>query len=59
MSVDIVNLIESNPLTKLNGNYQSKLVERVQKTFNNYEQQLFVASFYCYLNYDYKKKFCH
>jgi len=57
MSVDIVNLIESNPLTKLNGNYQSKLVERVQKTFNNYEQQLFVASFYCYLNYDYKKDF--
>jgi len=57
MSVDIVNLIESNPITKLNGNYQSKLVEKVQKTFNNYEQQLFLASFYCYLNYDYKNDF--
>ena len=31
MSVDIVNLIESNPITKLNGNYQSKLIEKVQK----------------------------
>jgi len=52
MSVDIVNLIESNPITKLNGNYQSKLVEKVQKNFNNYEQQMFLASFYCYLNYN-------
>jgi len=57
MSVDIVNLIESNPITKLNGNYQSKLVEKVKKTFNNYEQQMFLASFYCYLNYDYKNDF--
>lgn len=57
MSVDIVNLIESNPITKLNGNYQSKLVEKVQKTFNNYEQQMFVASFYCYLKHDNKNDF--
>jgi len=57
MSVDIVNLIESNPITKLNGNYQSKLVEKVQKTFNNYEQQMFVASFYCYLKHDSKNDF--
>jgi hypothetical protein len=57
MSVDIVNLIESNPITKLNGNYQSKLVEKVQKTFNNYEQQIFLASFYCYLNHDNKNDF--
>ena len=51
MSIDIVNLIESNPITKLNGNYQSKLLEKVQNTFNNYEQQMFLASFYCYLNH--------
>ena len=57
MSVDIVNLIENNPITKLNGNYQSKLVEKVQKSFNNYEQQMFVASFYCYLNHDNKNDF--
>jgi phage anti-repressor protein len=57
MSIDIVNLIESNPITKLNGNYQSKLVEKVQKTFNNYEQQMFLASFYCYLNHDNQNDF--
>ena len=57
MIVDIVNLIESNPLTKLNGNYQSKLVEKVQKNFSNYEQQLFLSSFYCYLKYDTKNDY--
>ena len=57
MSVDIVNLIESNPITKLTGNYQSKLIEKVKNNFTNYEQQLFVSSFYCYLNYDYQKDF--
>ena len=57
MSVDIVNLIESNPITKLSGNYQSKLVEKVQNTFNNYEQQMFLSSFFCYLKYDSKNDF--
>ena len=57
MSVDIVNLIESNPITKLSGNYQSKLIAKVQNTFNNYEQQLFLSSFYCYLKYDTKNDF--
>jgi phage anti-repressor protein len=57
MSVDIVNLIESNPVTKLTGNYQSKLVKKVKGAFNNYEQQLFLSSFYCYLKYDSQKDF--
>ena len=57
MSVDIVNLIESNPITKLNGNYQSKLIEKVKNHFTEYEQQMFIASFYCYLNCDYKNDF--
>jgi len=57
MSIDIVNLIEKNPITKLNGDYQSKLIDKVQKTFNNYEQQMFLASFYCYLNHDNKNDF--
>ena len=57
MSVDIVNLIESNPITKFTGDYQSKLVEKVKNNFNNYEQQLFLSSFYCYLKYDFKNDF--
>ena len=57
MSVDIVNLIESNPITKFTGDYQSKLVEKVKNNFTNYEQQLFLSSFYCYLKYDSKNDF--
>ena len=57
MSVDIVNLIESNPITKLNGNYQSKLIEKVKNHFTGYEQQIFIASFYCYLNCNYTNDF--
>jgi len=57
MSIDIVNLIESSPITQLTGNYQSKLVEKVKKSFTNYEQQLFLSSFYCYLKYDKQKDF--
>lgn len=57
MSVDIVNLIESNPITKLNGNYQSKLIEKVKNNFTSYEQQLFLSSFYCYLKYNNKTDF--
>lgn len=57
MSVDIVNLIESNPITKFSGDYQSKLVEKVKLNFTNYEQQMFLSSFYCYLKYDFKNDF--
>jgi phage anti-repressor protein len=57
MNIDIVNLIESNPITKLNGNYQSKLIAKVKNSFTEYEQQMFIASFYCYLKYDYYNDF--
>jgi hypothetical protein len=57
MSIDIVNLIESNPITKFSGDYQSKLVEKVKNSFTNYEQQIFLSSFYCYLKYDSKNEF--
>ena len=57
MSVDIVNLIENNPITKFSGHYQSKLVEKVKNNFTNYEQQLFLSSFYCYLKYDSKNDY--
>ena len=55
--LNIVELIEKNPITKLNGDYQSKLIEKIKKNFNNYEQQMFLASFYCYLKHDNKNDF--
>ena len=45
MSVDIVSLIESNPITNFSGDYQSKLVKKVKSHFTNYEQQLFCQVF--------------
>ncbi len=49
--LDIVQLIENNPITKLSGNYNNGLLEKIKNTFTNFEQQLFLSSFYCYLNY--------
>ena len=49
---DIVKLIETNPLTCLSNDYQSKLLNKIKEQFNNDEQQLFLASFYSYLNYN-------
>jgi phage anti-repressor protein len=57
MSVDIVKLIENNPITTFSGDYQSKLIEKVKNHFTNYEQQMFLSSFYCYLKYDTKNDF--
>lgn len=55
--LNIVDLIENNPLTKLSTVYQSKLLTKIKDSFNDSEQQLFVASFYCYLSYNPKTDF--
>jgi hypothetical protein len=52
-SINIVDLIENNPISKFNTTkYQSRLIEKLQSKFTNYQQQLFLSSFYCYLKYD-------
>jgi hypothetical protein len=51
-TLNIVELIEKNPITKLSQTYNNFLLEKLQENFSTFEQQLFVASFYCYLNYD-------
>ncbi len=57
MSIDIVNLIENNPITKFSGDYQSKLVEKNKKSFHKLWATTFLSSFYCYLKYDSKNDF--
>ncbi len=52
MQLNIVDLIERNPITKLSNTYNSKLLNKIQQNFKGFEQQLFVSNFYCYLNYD-------
>jgi hypothetical protein len=49
---NIVELIENNPISKLSQTYNSKLISKIQEVFTDFEQQLFVSSFYCYLNYN-------
>ena len=56
-SLNIVELIENNPITKLSHAYNSKLITKIQNNFSEFEQQLFVSSFYCYLNCDPKNDF--
>ena len=49
--LNIVSLIEANPITKLTATYQVKILEKIKERFTSFEQQLFLSSFYCYLNY--------
>ena len=56
-SLNIVELIENNPITKLSSSYNGKLLTKIQEGFTDFEQQLFVTSFYCYLNCDQKNDF--
>jgi hypothetical protein len=51
-TVNIVELIEKNPITKLSSTYNNKLLQKIKEKFCGFEQQLFISSFYCYLNYD-------
>ena len=57
MSLNIVELIENNPITKLSNTYQANLLTKIKEQFTDTEQQLFVSSFYCYLNYNQKNDF--
>ena len=50
--LNIVELIEKNPISKLSKAYNNKLINKIKDNFTGFEQQLFVSSFYCYLNYD-------
>jgi len=51
-NLNIVELIEQNPIAKLSHAYNNKLLIKIKETFTGFEQKLFVSSFYCYLNYD-------
>ena len=56
-TLNIVELIETNPITRLSNTYNIKLLDKIKNNFTDYEQQLFLTSFYCYLNYNKKTDF--
>ena len=47
--VNIVKLIEDNPVTTLSKFYQGNLLNKIKNNFDTEEQKMFIASFYCYL----------
>ena len=49
--LNIVELIENNPITKLSQDYNVKLLTKIKSSFTDFEQQLFLSSFYCYFNH--------
>jgi len=49
--LDIIELIENNPITKLSSDYNVKLLTKIKANFSDFEQQMFLTSFYCYLKY--------
>jgi hypothetical protein len=51
-TLDIINLIEKNPIIKLSNTYNNKLLTKIKENFTETQQQLFISSFYCYLNYN-------
>lgn len=55
--LNIVELIENHPISKLTDTYNVRLLNKIKDNFSDGEQQLFISSFYCYLNYDTKKDF--
>jgi hypothetical protein len=56
-TINIVELIENNPITKLSKDYNVKLLSKIKENFTDFEQQLFLSSFYCYLNCHQKNDF--
>ena len=56
-TLNLVDLIENNPVTKLSKVYNGKLLSKIKATFTDSEQQLFVAGFYCSLNYNKRTDF--
>jgi len=56
-NLNIVELIEKIPITRLSNSCQNKLLSRIKSKFTNKDQQLFIASFYSYLNYNSTRDF--
>ena len=55
--LNIAHLIEKNSITRLTKDYENKFLIKIKENFNDNQQQLFVASFYCFLNYDKKNDY--
>ena len=55
--VDIAALVERTPLARLTDGCNGRMVRMVRERFSETQQQLFFASFYCYMNYNEETEF--
>jgi hypothetical protein len=51
-SFNFVELVNTKPITRLSKENNSKLLSKIKDTFTETQQNLFISSFYCYLNYN-------
>jgi hypothetical protein len=49
--LNIISIIENNPIKALSAGCNCRLINKVKEQFTEIQQQNFIASFYCYLNY--------
>lgn len=56
-SYNIVTLIEQTPISRLDKKYNNKFLNKIKENFTESQQQLFISSFYCYLNYNQETEF--
>lgn len=56
-TINIIDLIEKNPITNFTAQSNNKLIDKIKKTFNQDDQKIFIANFYSYLNHDQEKDF--
>jgi hypothetical protein len=43
--INIIQLVEKNPITRLSKEYENSLVNKVKDRFSDTQQQMFLASF--------------
>ena len=51
-SINIINLMEINPLIKLSNTCNNKFLEKIKEEFTENEQDLFITLYYCHLTYN-------
>jgi hypothetical protein len=47
-TLNITRLIVNNPIEKLSRESNGKLAEKINSTFTEHDQKLFLSSFWCY-----------
>ena len=55
--IDIINLVEKNPSTRLLNEYENKVLNQIKQKFTDNQQQLFVSNFFCFITYHKKNDF--